>query len=139
MITRAEYRARGTATYSWGTIGIFTLYGIACFAAPSLIANVEAVRGSPAATFAVAVSPGVFIMGWLAIFTRFVMRWEEMWRRAMTTALAISAGVLSALLTAYGFLEAYADYPRFPLLLTFPLFIAVKWTAFTILMRRYSA
>ncbi|WP_437880361.1 hypothetical protein [Pseudomonas sp. LRF_L74] len=83
-----------------------------------------------------AVSPAIPLAGVILVFDRYLRSEpDEFLRFLMSRAAALAGGVVICLISAWGFLEQYANVPRFPLLLIFPLFWAAY--AFTSIWVRY--
>ncbi len=83
-----------------------------------------------------AASPAVPLLASLYVFDRY-MRSEpdEFLRFLMSRAALLAGGAVVGLLTAWGFLEQYAGWPRFPLIMVFPSFWAAY--AFTSMLVRW--
>ncbi len=76
-----------------------------------------------------AASPTLPLLASLYVFDRY-MRSEsdEFLRFLMSRAALLAGGVVIGLLSTWGFLEQYAGWPRFPLIMAFPAF----WAAFAL-------
>lgn len=95
------------------------LYAISCFIAPELISK----NGfSAPVKYLIALVPAIAI--WVAIWsqTRLLRETDEYQRRLLTDASLIALAFTMAFSTGWGFLEANAGIPHFPLLLILPAF-----------------
>ncbi|MDH0893794.1 MULTISPECIES: hypothetical protein [unclassified Pseudomonas] len=86
-----------------------------------------------------AASPAIPLLASLYVFDRY-MRSEpdEFLRFLMSRAALLAGGAVVGLLTAWGFLEQYAGWPRFPLILAFPTFWAAYAFTSTLVRWRYA-
>ncbi|MDD0844215.1 hypothetical protein [Pseudomonas sp. Gutcm_11s] len=86
-----------------------------------------------------AASPAIPLLASLYVFDRY-MRSEpdEFLRFLMSRAALLAGGVVVGLLSAWGFLEQYAGWPRFPLIMAFPAFWAAYALTSTLVRWRYA-
>ncbi len=69
----------------------------------------------PAATFGLALLPGLAICGQIFVTLRLMARTDEFMRALMAKRFILAAGLVFAASTVWGFLETYADWPHLPL------------------------
>ena len=83
-----------------------------------------------------AASPAIPLLASLYVFDRYIRSEpDEFLRFLMSRAALLAGGAVVGLLTAWGFLEQYAGWPRFSLIMAFPAFWAAY--AFTSILVRW--
>ncbi|MDH0287547.1 hypothetical protein N7414_00360 [Pseudomonas sp. GD04087] len=86
-----------------------------------------------------AASPALPLLAMLYVFDRYLCSEpDEFLRFLLSRAAMLAGGVVVGLFSAWGFLEQYAAWPRFPVILAFPLFWAVYGVAVVLLRRRFA-
>jgi len=85
-----------------------------------------------------AVSPGLPLLGVLWVFDRYLRELpDEFLRFLMSRAALLAGGLVVGALSAWGFLEQYAGWPRFPLVMAFPAFWMAYSLTSALMCRRY--
>lgn len=86
-----------------------------------------------------AAAPGVPLLATLFVFDRYLRSEpDEFLRFLQTRAALLAGGVVVGLLSAWGFLEQYAGWPRFPSIMAYPAFWAAFGVASMLVRRRYA-
>ncbi|KAF1071926.1 MAG: hypothetical protein GAK45_00376 [Pseudomonas citronellolis] len=86
-----------------------------------------------------AASPTVPLLAMLWVFDRYLRQEpDEFLRFMLSRAAMLAGGAVVGLFSAWGFLEQYAGWPRFPIILAFPLFWAAYALAAVVLRRQYA-
>jgi len=87
--------------------------------------------------FLLAVCPVIPALFALREFVIFLRAMDEVQARIQSEALLIAAGVVGFGTFAWGFVEAWMDWPRFPAILVLPALAAVWGLALPFVSRRY--
>jgi len=86
-----------------------------------------------------AASPGLPLFATLYLFDRYLGREpDEFLRFLQSRAALLAGGAMVGLISTWGFLEQYAAWPRFPLIMAFPAFWAAYALAVAVLQRRFA-
>lgn len=86
-----------------------------------------------------AASPALPLLAMLYVFDRYLRSEpDEFLRFLMSRAAMLAGGLVVGLLSAWGFLEQYAGWPRFPVILAFPAFWAAYAPIVALLRRQYA-
>jgi putative flippase GtrA len=86
-----------------------------------------------------AASPALPLLAMLYVFDRYLRSEpDEFLRFLLSRAAMLAGGVVVGLFSAWGFLEQYAAWPRFPAILAFPLFWAAYGVAVVLLRQRFA-
>ncbi|WP_447590357.1 hypothetical protein [Aquipseudomonas campi] len=86
-----------------------------------------------------AAAPAVPLLATLYVFDRYLLSEPDEFLRFLQSRSALLAGgAVVGLLSAWGFLEQYAGWPRLPLIMAFPAFWAAFALASLLVRRRYA-
>jgi cation transport ATPase len=130
----SETAKRAARRYTREMVIAFALYALV------VVAGVYALKSLALPQWAVvciALAPLAPALLMLRAYATYVNAIDEFQRRIQMEAIMVSAAIVGFGSFAYGFLEEWAGFPRFPLILVLPALIGIWGLAVCIIRMRY--